>query len=135
MKTPYYSYKKVFNRVNLGFIFDYFTVKVNEINMAIENEEWKEVSFHINHQNIVSFIFNNNINDYKDKQSLLILNEIIKYDVTNEELSEQSMTTNKDKYKIICSILNITRLLFDTEKIIFFLNGSLSEIISQKVSN
>ena len=63
-----------------------------------------------------------------------IINKLGKYDVkTNDELNESAVTCNKEKYKIINSILFMIRFLLDTEKLILIFDKSLSEIISQKV--
>ena len=118
----------------LDYIFDYFSIKMNELNLEMDCEEWKEVNFQLNYNKIVKFILKNKIKNLKGMKFCDIINKLGKYDVkTNDELNESAVTCNKEKYKIINSILFMIRFLLDTEKLILIFDKSLSEIISQKV--
>ena len=107
---------------------------MNDINLAIDNEEWKEINFQTNFQNIVNFITNNNENDLKKLQSIDILADFEKFDNFKGELIESNMTISNEKYKIIFSILNIIKFLFESEKLILLTDSTFSAIISQKVN-
>ena len=102
-------------------MINFFTNKQNELNSALEIEEWKETSVPHSNQIMIDFVSKNRKAKYKSK-SLEIVEEF--ENLEESKLSQLDyLEISDDKYKIIN--------LF--QKIIYFFNPSFSEIISQKL--
>ena len=112
-------------------MINFFTNKQNELNSALEIEEWKETSVPHSNQIMIDFVSKNRKAKYKSK-SLEIVDEF--ENLEESKLSQLDyLEISDDKYKIINLFQKIIKFMFDTEKIIYFFNPSFSEIISQKL--
>jgi hypothetical protein len=122
------------NCANLDFIILYFAKKEQELQLLIENDDWKEVNIPSIYQNMVNFILEDSFCKVKNKffpTIFEILEETEKFELTTKD--EQFLLLSDEKYKLIGAMITVVKLLFDSQKLLFLCDTSFTTIISQAV--
>jgi len=118
--------------LNIDYIISFFSKRHSEINNSIEAEEWKEVNISPSSQNMLNFIIKNSKTKLKSK-TLEIIEKLEALD-ENQQATLESLEISDEKYKLIQSLQGFLVFVFETEKMLYFFDPSLFEIITQKLT-
>ncbi len=120
--------------INQDFIVYFFSKKEQELQLIIENDDWKEVHIPSIYQNMVNFISKEVFDEIKSSFFPLIferLDETEKFETSTKD--ETSILLSNEKYKIISAMITFIKLLYDSEKLIYLCDKSFVPLISQSV--